>query len=1258
MKYNGSFVIALFTIGIILLFYPYNNCLANNDRTSNADTSVLNNDFIKGELIIKFKQEAGKISPKLTAGIASVGISSVDAIFNRAGATQIKKVFKNKQPPVNKTLPDLSRIFYLKIPLNADVQSIARELSQNPNIEYAEPRYIYKMYDVPDDPLYSDQWYLPKINASDAWDISQGDADVVIGIIDTGVDWTHPDLAENMWTNAGETGLDAQGNNKRTNGIDDDNNGYIDDWNGWDFCGDDGYTPDNDPMDTHGHGTHCSGMASAVTNNEIGVAGLGRNCRIMPIRVIYYTTLLYGPEGIVYAANNGCDIVNLSWGGDPPSSFLNDAIQYAHQSGTFVIAAAGNDDTSEKKYPASYANVLSVAATDENDTKADFSSYGSSIDVSAPGNHMLSAMLDDSYAYMSGTSMAAPLVAGLAGLIKSQNPNWTNVQIANQILMSADNIDELNPQFIGMLGSGRINALNALTYEATPIITYQDFTIDDNNGNQNGVPDPGESVNMAVSLKNTWGNAKNVSVTLSTTDYAITITNNISNYGNINGGTVVNNSLLPFSFTIDEISTLHKVYFYLNITADGGYNTLDTFLVIIGKPNVLLVDDDCDGNNVEEYYTKTLDSLGIAYDYWQHSSKGSPSVNILAGYSVIIWFTEASFPSLSIDDIDNLTSYLNNGGNLFLTGQDIGWDFNDPEGYNYGNPFYADYLHADYVSNISYNLHVVGEVNNPISNDLSYFISGGDGANNQFSPDIIEPKPEANTVFSYSNFQGAGVTYSGIYKVVYFGFGFEGIDNYAMRNTVLNNIIDWFSGLLINHNPLPDTENTSNPYPVHAKVISPTTSTSVYLYWNTENNQAFSQVQMEYIGDNEYVANIPAQQTNTRVNYYIYAVDDNQFSKTAPHNAPKNKYTYYVGTDNIPPTIIHQPLDNTINEVGPYTVLAQINDNVGISNNTVYLHFNKSGGVENSILMQPSNLLNQYTGNIPGLVPVGDVIDYYITASDNSYMQNSSRLPETGYFSFTIVNNLIIDDFESGSDKWNLGYGWGITKISSPSGNYSITDSPYGYYDNNMYNSLTLLKGLGLSTYKTATLGFFTRHSFASSDMGVVEISIDSMNTWSSIKNIAGLQYSWKEDSITLDNYCGNGDVFLRFSLVSDDVITANGWLLDDIWIAVDSSTLGINQNVLQKQHLLSQNFPNPFSLKTTIKFYVEGSDKRTFISICDFNGKKIKTLVDMNLETGFHQEVWDGTDDFGNQLSNGIYFYRMVQGDKYSVFKKMIKMK
>jgi len=602
MRHTGNFIVVLLTIGVLVLLNPYNNCLANN----NADTVSQANNYAKGELIIKFKQETGEVLPTHVTALASVGISSIDAIFNRVGVTQIKKVFKNKQPPVNKALPDLTRIYYLKLSLNADIPSIAKELSQNPNVEYAEPRYIYEMYDVPDDPLYSDQWYLPKINASNAWDISQGDADVVIGIIDTGVDWTHPDLVENMWTNDGETGLDANGNNKRTNGIDDDNNGYIDDWNGWDFCGDDGHTPDNDPMDIYGHGTHCSGIASAVTNNEIGVAGLGRTCQIMPIRVIYYGVLLFGPEGIVYAADNGCDIVNLSWGGGHPSSFLNDAIQYAHQSGTFVIAAAGNDDTSEKKYPASYTNVFSVAATDENDNKASFSSYGSSIDISAPGNHMLSTVLDDSYGYMSGTSMAAPLVAGLAGLIKSQNPNWTNVQIANQILMSADNIDELNPQFIGMLGSGRINALNALTYEPAPIITYQTFTIDDNNANQNAVPDPGESVNMTVSLKNTWGDADNVTVALSTSDYAINITNNISNYGNIAGGTMVDNNLLPFSFTVDEISTMHKVYFYLNITADGGYNTLDTFSLIVGKPNVLLVDDDCDGNNVDTFQMRVL----------------------------------------------------------------------------------------------------------------------------------------------------------------------------------------------------------------------------------------------------------------------------------------------------------------------------------------------------------------------------------------------------------------------------------------------------------------------------------------------------------------------------------------------------------------------------------------------------------------------------------------------------------------------------
>ena len=1254
MKNNGSFFIALFTISIIVLLNPTKNCLANN----NADTIVQAYNFAKGELIIKFKQEVGKISPEHTAGIASVGIPSVDIIFNKVGVTQIKKVFKQKQLPVNKALPNLTQIYYLSLSLDADIESVARELSQNANVEYAEPRYIYELYDVPDDPLYSDQWYLPIINASDAWDISQGDTNVVIGIIDTGVDWTHPDLADNININEGESGLDANGNNKRANGIDDDNNGYIDDWHGWDFCGEDGNTPDNDPMDIYGHGTHCSGIASAVTNNEIGVAGLGRTCQIMPIRVIYYGALLYGPEGIVYAADNGCDIVNLSWGGDPPSAFLNDAIQYAHQSGTFVIAAAGNDDTSEKKYPASYTNVFSVAATDENDNKTFFSSYGSSIDISAPGNHMLSTALDDSYEYMSGTSMAAPLVAGLAGLIKSQNPNWTNVQIANQILMSADNIDDLNPQFVGMLGSGRINALNALTYEAAPIITYQDFTIDDNNGNQNGVPDPGESVNITVSLKNTWGDADNVSVTLSTSDYAVTITNGVSNFGNISGGSIVDNGSSPFSFSVDEISTIHKLDFILNIIADDGYSAIDTFSAVIGNPSILLVDDDCDGNNVENYYIASLDSLGFVYDYWRHSIQGSPSATTLSNYSIIIWFTEASFPSLSIDDIDNLTSYLNNGGNLFLTGQDIGWDFNDPEGYNYGNPFYADYLHAGYISNSSNNFHITGINDDPISDGLSFFISGGDGANNQLSPDVIEPKPEASNVYKYATYESAGIKYSGNYKLVYLGFGFEGIDNSLTRNTVLNNIIDWFSGLSINHNPLPDTENTSNPYPVYAEVTSEIALSDIYLYWKTENVTTFNRVQMEPAGENEYLASIPAQQTGTQVCYFIYVVDINGFSVTSPLKAPNSIYTFYVGTDNTPPVIEHKPKDNTIDELGPYYILAEITDNVGVDPNSVYLHFNKNGGSTDSISMQLIQLTDQYEGNIPGLVPTGDVVNYYITACDSSSGHNFSRLPDSGYYSFYIVNDLIIDDFESGSGKWDLGSGWGITEISSPSGTHSITDSPFGYYDNNENNSLTLLEGLSLSTYNTATLGYFTRHSFASGDTGKIEISVDTMSTWSSLRNITGLQYGWLEDTLSLSNYCGQGKVYIRFSLISDDAITSNGWFLDDIWIAVDSSTLGINQNVLQKPQLISQNFPNPFNSSTTFSFFVEESNKNITLTIYNLNGKLIKTLFDMKLETGFHQEIWDGTDNFGNQISNGIYFYRMVQGDKYTGFNKMIKMK
>ncbi|OYT11720.1 MAG: hypothetical protein B6I19_10935, partial [Bacteroidetes bacterium 4572_114] len=242
--------------------------------------------------------------------------------------------------------------------------------------------------------------------------------------------------------------------------------------------------------------------------------------------------------------------------------------------------------------------------------------------------------------------------------------------------------------------------------------------------------------------------------------------------------------------------------------------------------------------------------------------------------------------------------------------------------------------------------------------------------------------------------------------------------------------------------------------------------------------------------------------------------------------------------------------------------------------------------------------------------------------------------------------------------KWDLGAGWGITEISSPSGTHSITDSPFGYYDNNENNSLTLLEGLSLSTYSTAALGYFTRHSFASGDTGMIEISVDSMSTWSNLKTITGLQYGWLEDSLSLSNYCGQGKVYIRFRLNSDEAITANGWFLDDIRIAVDSSTLGINQQLLPKTQLLSQNFPNPFSSSTIISFSVESSIRNTLITIYNFNGRKIKTLVDKKLNAGKHQAIWDGTDDSGNPVSSGIYFYRMKHGDKYTGFRKMVLMK
>lgn len=295
-----------------------------------------------------------------------------------------------------------------------DVMGKLRMLAYDPRVEYAEPDFVLTASAIPNDERTDELWGMNSIRAYEAWDITTGSEQVVIGVTDTGVDYNHPDLAANMWRNLGEV---------PGNGQDDDGNGYIDDHYGWN-----GLANNGDPMDENDHGTHVAGTIGAVGNNSIGVVGVNWRVKIMALKFLGADgsgSLSDALDVINYAIlmkQRGVNIValNASWGSHSFSYSLQEAVDRATAAGILFVAAAGNEATSQMQYPAGYANAMAVAALDTDGTNlASFSNYGSWVDIAAPGRSVLSTIRSGRYSSFSGTSMATPHVAGLAGLVAS-----------------------------------------------------------------------------------------------------------------------------------------------------------------------------------------------------------------------------------------------------------------------------------------------------------------------------------------------------------------------------------------------------------------------------------------------------------------------------------------------------------------------------------------------------------------------------------------------------------------------------------------------------------------------------------------------------------------------------------------------------------------------------------------------------------------------------------------------------------------------
>ncbi len=445
------------------------------------DVVIQRNDgalYLKGLINIKFKNDVTSFAPTV------FNVLKVDRDLAKYKVTKITQRHP-LNPVASKRMngdDQLARIFAVYYSAGTDPSELAEEIySQNKDVlDWAEPDYVMVADFTPNDPSVGSQYHISKIASYAAWDITQGDTNVVIGLVDTGSDLDHPDLSANIKYNYLEN---------PTNSTDDDNNGYVDDWRGWDFAGANyqSLSEDNDPNIVNyycEHGSHTSGCASQVTNNGVGGAGVGFKCKILVCKHgadndntgSGYSYLYNTNSGLTYSYQNGAKVINCSYGGSTPSSYTQLIVENAWAAGVVICASAGNDGSNVARYPASYNHVVSVASTTSSDQKSWFSNYHSTVDVCAPGSSIYSTIFNNGYTMMDGTSMSSPICAGTVALIFSKYPTYTNEQVVTRLINGCDNIYGINPGYVGLLGAGRINAYKSVM----PITSVS--------GNGNGIP--------------------------------------------------------------------------------------------------------------------------------------------------------------------------------------------------------------------------------------------------------------------------------------------------------------------------------------------------------------------------------------------------------------------------------------------------------------------------------------------------------------------------------------------------------------------------------------------------------------------------------------------------------------------------------------------------------------------------------------------------------------------------------------------------
>ena len=425
--------------------------------------------FSQTKVFVKYKLE---MSPQESKRILSenLQVHSLNKTTGNSNYNIEQQSFKEKFGSLNL---DLDRFVSIIIPKDIDPNSFIQNLSNNENVESVSKVGEYQIHNAPTDSLYSEQWGLKSINAPEAWQlIPQNSKEIILAVIDTGIDYEHPDLKNVIYINNGEIGTDNFGHDKSSNGIDDDGNGFVDDFRGWDFVNkldiihselqDDFTDWDNNPFDENGHGTQISGIIGAEHNN-IGIAGVNPNIKLLNIRG--FDKNGSGEEddiasAIIYAVKMGAKVISMSFGDEIYSEVLKDVIQYAYSKGVILIGSSGNSASDLPHYPSGFNEVISVGSIQENDALSSFSNFGSTIDLVAPGSQIMTTSLDNTYKAVNGTSASAPFVSGTAAILLSLKDDISNEEV-KQVLKSTS-IDLGENGWDIKFGAGKLNLQKAI----------------------------------------------------------------------------------------------------------------------------------------------------------------------------------------------------------------------------------------------------------------------------------------------------------------------------------------------------------------------------------------------------------------------------------------------------------------------------------------------------------------------------------------------------------------------------------------------------------------------------------------------------------------------------------------------------------------------------------------------------------------------------------------------------------------------------